>query len=231
MYEQSQSKSRTSSSSSSSSSSESESPSSSSPLSIHPSSVDPPSSSSSPSIFHFAASSSIRCLLLFSISASSSGVLGFTLFALLCSALRLSLSNFLPSFEPSFALNVCCGGVASFFAFFRAWSFFRSRFCRSDSSSFLVRVLTLGSDGIFFIVLPLRASLTRVFMAPKDTPSDSRGRMLVLRRPSALVSLSPADRPPLTFLKTTKRCCPASYSGRYSSRLVRNSTVESMDAN
>mmetsp|Transcript_15531 Transcript_15531/g.33873 ORF Transcript_15531/g.33873 Transcript_15531/m.33873 type:complete len:207 (+) Transcript_15531:223-843(+) len=97
--------------SSSSSSSSTYSPPSSSPLSIHSSSTGSPASgASSAPIFHFAASSSIRCRLLLSISAISSGVLGLILFAALCSALRRSRSRRLPSLEPSLAVNVCCGG-------------------------------------------------------------------------------------------------------------------------
>mmetsp|Transcript_33916 Transcript_33916/g.81153 ORF Transcript_33916/g.81153 Transcript_33916/m.81153 type:complete len:308 (+) Transcript_33916:388-1311(+) len=191
----------------------------------------PSSGASSSSIFHFLDSSSIRARLFLSISAISSGVLGLTLFLALCSARRLSRSRRRPSFEPSFAEKVCWGGLESSSAFLLALSFFLSRFRRSDSSSFFVLVLMFGRAGMFFKPLLFRALLTALLISLNETPCVSRGSMLVFSRPSAFVSLSPADSPPLTFLNTTNLCSPAVYSGKYSSRFVRKSTVESIDAN
>mmetsp|Transcript_6742 Transcript_6742/g.18815 ORF Transcript_6742/g.18815 Transcript_6742/m.18815 type:complete len:221 (+) Transcript_6742:234-896(+) len=196
----------------------------------------PSSPTSSPPIFHLAASSSILALLFRSISAISSGVLGLMLLFFKCSWRLLSRSALRPSLLPSFSANIP-GGACSVCFFLRALSFcprIRSLFLRSASSSFFVRVLILGSMGSFVGLLePDCAFLISVLIAPYEMEGSSRGRMEVTRRPlpSASLSLSPTSSPPLTFLNSTKRCWPLSYSGKYSSRFARSKTVVSTLAN
>mmetsp|Transcript_9284 Transcript_9284/g.21925 ORF Transcript_9284/g.21925 Transcript_9284/m.21925 type:complete len:218 (-) Transcript_9284:590-1243(-) len=192
--------------------------------------------SSSPPTFHLAASSSILALLFRSISAISSGVLGLMLLFFKCSWRLLSRSALRPSLLPSFSANIP-GDVCSACFFLRALSFcprIRSLFLRSASSSFFVRVLILGNMGSFVGLLePDCAFLISVLIAPYEMEGSSRGRMEVTRRPfpSASLSLSPTSSPPLTFLNSTKRCWPLSYSGKYSSRFARSKRVVSTLAN
>mmetsp|Transcript_21985 Transcript_21985/g.65035 ORF Transcript_21985/g.65035 Transcript_21985/m.65035 type:complete len:247 (-) Transcript_21985:510-1250(-) len=136
----------------------------------------------------------------------------------------------------------CCSSGFGSFAF-RSRSTNRSRFFFSAASSFFVRVLIVGSAGIFRIDLPLVfiAFWIRVLIDPNDRESYCRGWMEVTSLPvSFFLSASPSvsfssfpamSNPPLTFLKSTNLCFPALYSGRYSSRLLRSINVESTLAN